>query len=291
MKTLLLIDSNALIHRFFHALPPFTGPEGQPTSALYGLAGVLLKIFREQKPDYAAAAFDRPEKTFREEEFKEYKIQRPPTAPELIEQIVKAHEVFNWFGIKTFEVPKFEADDVIATLTEKFKQSSEFTEGQIIILSGDLDNLQLVEKEKVVVQFIKTGITETVIYDEAAVEQKYGLKPAQLPDYKGFVGDVSDNIPGVTGVGPKTASILLKEFGTVEEVFENIALIGSKSAAKKLEGHKDIALMSKKLATMRRDAPLEISLADLRTGELDKARLKTEFQKLGFKSLVERLEK
>lgn len=288
MKTLLLIDSNALIHRFFHALPPFTGPDGQPTNALYGFAGVLLKIFKEQKPDYIAAAFDRPEKTFREEEFKEYKIHRPPTAPELVSQIIKAHDVFNWFGVKTLEVPKFEADDIIATLTEKFRRESDL---KIIILSGDLDNLQLVEGDKVVVQFFKTGITETVLYDEAAVEKKYGLKPAQLPDYKGFVGDVSDNIPGVEGIGPKTAASLLKEFGTVEEVFDSLAIIANKSVVKKLEGKKEEALFSKKLATMRRDAPLDVSLEELKTKPLNQENLKAQFAKLGFKSLIERLEK
>lgn len=295
MKTLLLIDSNALIHRFFHALPPFTGPDGQPTNALYGLCGVLLKILGgpstssgQQRPDYVAAAFDRPEKTFREEEYKEYKIHRPPTAPELVKQIISAHDVFSWFGIKTLEVPSFEADDIIATLTEKFHKEPNL---KIIILSGDLDNLQLVENEKVVVQFLKTGITETIIYDEEAVEKKYGLKPNQLPDYKGLVGDVSDNIPGVTGIGPKTASTLLKEFGTLEELFDSLAIVTNKTAAKKLEGQKEIAMLSKKLALMRKDVPIEVSLEDLKTGELDKEKLKTEFQKLGFKTLVERLEK
>ena len=288
MKTLLLIDSNALIHRFFHALPPFTAPDGQPTNALYGVAGVLLKIYKEHQPDYIAAAFDRPEKTFREEEFKEYKIQRPPTATELVGQIIKAHDVFFWFGIKTLEIPKFEADDIIATLTEKFRKEPDL---KIIILSGDLDNLQLVEDDKVVVQFIKTGVTETVIYNEKAVGERYGLKPAQLVDYKGLVGDVSDNIPGAKGVGPKTATPLLKEFGTVEEIFDNISII-NKAAAKKLEGQKEIALLSKKLATMRRDAPIEIkNLDEIQSKPLDKNILSEEFTKLGFKSLVERLEK
>lgn len=288
MKTLLLIDSNALIHRFFHALPPFTAPDGQPTNALYGLAGVLLKILREQNPSYIAAAFDRPEKTFRAEEYKEYKIHRPPTAKELVSQIISAHDVFNWFGIKTFEVPSFEADDVIATLTEKFRKEPDL---KIVILSGDLDNLQLVEGEKVVVQFLRTGITETTIYDESAVTKKYGLRPDQLPDYKGLVGDVSDNIPGVQGVGPKTASTLLKEFGTLEEVFDSLAIVTNKTAAKKLEGQKEIALLSKKLALMRKDVPLSVELENLKSKPIDKDSLKSEFQKLGFKTLVERLEK
>lgn len=289
MNVLLLIDANSLIHRFFHALPPFTAPNGQPTNALYGLSGVLLKIIREQSPDYIAAAFDRPEKTFREEEYKEYKAQRPPTASELVQQIIIAHEVFGWFGVKTYEIPGFEADDIVATLTDKFKTEPDL---RVVILSGDLDNLQLVEGEKVVVQFLKTGVTETVIYDEAAVEKKYGIKPIQLPDYKGFVGDVSDNIPGVAGIGPKTASALLKEYETVEKVFEDLAINTNKSIVKKLENKEKIALLSKRLATMRRDASVKIeNLGEIKTPPLNKELLKQEFTKLGFKSLVERLEK
>ncbi len=294
-SVLLLIDASALIHRFFHALPPFTGPAGQPTNALYGLCGVLLKILNPSTgsgrvpPDYAVAALDRPEPTFREQEYKEYKAQRPPTANELVSQIILMPEVFKKFGIKTLSVAGFEADDIIATITERYKKETGL---KIVILSGDLDNLQLVENEKVVAEIFKTGITETKIYDEKAVIERYGLKPAQLPDYKGLVGDVSDNIPGVMGIGPKTAADLLKEFKTLEEVFENIAILTQKSAAKKLEGQKDIALASKRLATMRRDAPMEIKdLEELKASPLNKEVLQKFFQSLGFKSLVERLGK
>lgn len=288
----MLIDANALIHRFFHALPPFTGPDGQPTNALYGLAGVLLKIFREQKPDYVAAAFDRPEKTFREEEYKEYKIHRPPAAKELVSQIVLAHDAFNRYKIKTFEIPGFEADDIVGTLAEKFKRSPELAEGKIVIMSGDLDVLQLVENEKIVGRMFKTGITETVDYGEKAVEARYGLKPKQLPDYKGLVGDPSDNIPGIKGVGPKTASTLLKEFGTLEEVFDSLAIVANKAAAKKLEGKKDEALFSKRLATIRRDVPIPVKdLEELAVQPLDKESLKEFFRQFGFKTLIERLTK
>jgi len=289
MKTLLLIDANALIHRFFHALPPFTAPDGRPTNSLYGISGILMKILKERQPQYIAAAFDRPEKTFREEEFKEYKATRPPTADQLVSQIILAPDVFKVFGIKTFDIAGFEADDIIGALTEKFKKEKDL---RIIILSGDNDLLQLVENGKVLGEILKTGITETKTYDEKAVEEKYGLKPSQLPDYKGLVGDVSDNIPGVKGIGPKGAAMLLKEFGTLEEVFENAAIITSKTVAKKLEGQKDIALLSKRLATIRRDVPLAVkSLEDLRARPLDKTKLKNYFSEMGFKSLTDRLEK
>lgn len=284
-NVLLLIDVHALIHRFFHALPPLTTPQGEPIGAIYGVCGVLLKIINEQKPDYIAAAFDTPEKTFREEQFKEYKAHRPPTADELIAQIKRTPEVFDLFGIKRFAVPGFEADDVIGTLAEKFKKEKNL---QVMILSGDNDVLQLVESDKVVAQMTKTGITETVLYNEAAVEERYGLKPRQLPDLKGFLGDVSDNIPGVKGIGPKTATPLLQEFGSVEEIFENLALIPVKTS-KKIEGHKDEAIFSKKLATIRRDVPIEVFLAELSVRPLDKEKLAGFFENLGFKTLKERL--
>lgn len=284
----MLIDASALIHRFFHALPPFTTPKGEPSGALYGLSGTLLKILKEQTPDYIVAAFDRPEKTFREEEFKEYKIHRPPTDPGLVSQIVRMYEVFRLFGVRIVEKAGFEADDLIGSLVEKFKKEKDL---RIIVMSGDLDILQLVEGEKVVGQMFKTGITETVIYDEKAVEERFGVSPAQLPDYKGFVGDTSDNIPGVKGVGPKTAAPLIKEFGSLEEIFENLMIIPEK-VAKKFSGQKEIALLSKKLATIRRDAPLDVkSIEELKAKPLDKEKLRSYFQNMGFKSLLERLEK
>lgn len=287
-SVLLLIDANALIHRFFHALPPFTAPDGSPTNALYGIAGILLKIFKERHPDYIAAAFDRPEKTFREEKYEQYKATRPEAAKELVSQIIVSREVFGWFGIKTLELPGFEADDIIGTLAGKFSAKGL----QIVILSGDNDVLQLVDDGKVVAEMLKTGITDTKVYTSKEVEEKYGLGPERLPDYKGLVGDASDNIPGVKGIGPKGAAALLEEFGTVEEIFENLALVGSKTLAKKLEGQKEIALMSKQLSTIRRDAPIPVEkLDELKVRPLDKEQLRIHFKKMGFKSLVDRLNK
>jgi len=294
----LLIDANALIHRFFHALPPFTAPDGQPTNALYGLSGVLLKILspskdsNQSKPDYIAAAFDTPEPTFREKEYKEYKAHRLPTANELVSQIILAEGVFNKFGVKTFGVPGFEADDIVGTLAERFKKDPELAEGQVVIMSGDNDILQLVDGNKVIARMFKTGITETIDYDDKAVEARFGIKPQQLPDYKGFVGDVSDNIPGVEGIGPKTAAGLLKEFGTTEEVFDSLAIVTNRNLAKKLEGRKEEALFSKHLATIRRDTPVPVEkLGELKAEPLDKAALKKMFERFGFKTLIERLDK
>lgn len=287
MKTLLLIDANSLIHRFYHALPPLTTPKGEPIGSIYGLSQVLLKIFREIKPDYIAACYDRPEPTFRDEIYKEYKAQRPKAEDALVSQIIKTRELFEQFHVKNVELAGYEADDLIGTLSERFRREPDL---QIIIFSGDLDNLQLVDGKTVVVDFLLRGITEVMRYDEGAVMAKYGLKPKQLPDLKAFVGDPSDNIPGVKGVGPKTAQPLIKEFGSAEEVYNSLGIIPEK-ILKKIAEHKDIALLSKKLAVIRRDAPIpEALLGEFKAQPLNLEKLKKYFSELGFESLVKRLE-
>lgn len=288
MKKLLLIDANSLIHRSFHALPPLTTPKGEPINAVYGLSSILLKLLREHNPDYVAAAFDRPEPTFRDEMFKEYKAHRPPTANELIFQLQKAHETFEKFGIKVVEKAGFEADDIVGTLAEKFKRSPELVEGKVVIFSGDKDNLQLVDK-KVFVELLKTGVSKTATYDKSLFLQEYGFAPEQLVDYKALIGDASDNIPGVTGIGPKGATDLIKEYGSVEKIYEEVGLIPKEVLRKKLEAGRESAFLSKKLATIKRDVPIEITLEDLKQRSLNKEELKKYFNELGFKSLVERL--
>jgi len=284
-ETLLLIDSHALIYRFFHALPPLTTPKGEPIGGIYGLTSVILKILREQRPDYIAAVFDVHAPTFRDKLYKEYKIHRPAMPQELRPQIQKAHELFEQFGIKNVEMAGFEADDLIGTLAEKFKGKKDLV---VIILSGDLDVLQLVDDDKVVVQFLKKGISETVIYNEKAVAERYELKPEQLPDLKGLMGDSSDNIPGIAGVGPKTAIPLVKKFGTLENLFDNLWELPDK-VGNKLENQKEAALFSKKLATIKTDIDLPYSLEDFKRQPLDKKKLTAYFKELGFKTLAERL--
>ncbi len=289
MRKLLLIDANSLIHRSFHALPPLTTPSGEPINAVYGLSSILIKILRDHQPDYVAAAFDRPEPTFRDAMFEDYKAHRPPTADELISQLQKAHETFEKFGIKVVEKAGYEADDIVGTLAERFKRGPELVEGRIVIFSGDKDNLQLIDGDMVVVELLKTGVSKTITYGEAMFLQEYGFSPKQLIDYKALVGDASDNIPGVTGIGPKGATELIKEYGSVEKIYEDIALIPKEVLRKKLEANRENAFLSKKLATIKRDVPLEISLEDLKQGSLNKEELKNYFGELGFKSLVERL--
>lgn len=287
MKKLLLIDSHALIHRMFHAMAPLTGPNNEPVGALYGLAKLLLKIKTELNPDYIAACADRPEPTFRKEQYKEYKATRQPTDMDLIPQIIKMREIFDWFKIRFFDLPGFEADDIIGTFATKLKTEPDL---QVIILSGDRDMLQLVDGERVVVDLLVNGDQRTVMMNEEAVKEKYGLKPRQIIELKGLIGDTSDNIPGVMGIGEKSATPLLQEFETIEGIYENLMIITPK-IAKKLEGHIEEARMSRDLATIHTSAPIFIdSLEDLKALPLDKASLIASLSGLGFVSLIRQLE-
>lgn len=283
MKTLLLIDAHSLIHRAYHALPPLTAPGGEPVGALYGVSTILLKELRTLKPDYVAAAFDRPEPTFRKEMFSDYKAHRPKAEDELVSQLVEARNTFAAFGISAFEKPGYEGDDIIGTLAKRFAKKGDV---RVIILTGDLDSLQLVEDDTVTVETPKKGIGETTRYDAHAVFSRYGLTPAQLPDYKGLVGDPSDNIPGVQGVGPKTASKLLAEYGTLERL---LADFSPKTAAERhIMEQKETALFSKKLATIDTAVPIEGTLETLACTDPAET-LVPYFTKKGFASLLERL--
>jgi DNA polymerase-1 len=292
MKELLLIDANSLIHRAFHALPPFTSPKGEPTGALYGLASILLKIKKEQKPDYWVAAFDRPERTFRKELLESYKAQRPKAPDELISQIIRARELLDKFGIKFFEQPGFEADDLIASLVKRFKKDENL---KIIILTGDLDTLQLVADDKVVVETPKKGVSEIIIYNKKAVQERYGLNPEQLPDYKALAGDPSDNIPGVSGIGPKTASRLFGEFHNLENLYQKLKAKKISEFPKKdqklfqklLDNEKQ-AFFSKKLVLLNSDIEIKTTLENLRCQELNDSLLEY-FKQLGFQSLIARI--
>ena len=287
--TLLLIDANSLIHRAFHALPPFTTPDGRPSGALYGLSSILIKVFKERPFEFGVAAFDHPAPTVRAGLYKEYKATRPPVADTLISQIKESHELLRSFGIKTLEHAGWEADDIVATLAHRFAGKENL---QIIILSGDLDMLQMVEDEKVVVEVPKKGISNTVIYDKEAVRERFGLLPEFLADFKGLTGDTSDNIPGVPGIGPKTASDLVSRYGTLENLYDDLSAIGisNKKLQQKLLDHKDQALLSKKLATLKKDLPLDIKLEDIQVkSPLINPELTDYLKNLGFESLVKRI--
>lgn len=284
MRTLYLIDANSLIHRAYHALPPFTAPGGEPTGALYGLASILLKLIREERPEYAAALFDRPEPTYREKEYAAYKAQRPPIPNDLIAQIVEARDLFARFGIQTIEHPGFEADDLIATLARRFGSAKDL---RVVILTGDMDTLQLVKDSTVVVRSLKKGISDTTTYDEKAVLDRYGIAPQQVIDYKALVGDPSDNIKGVPGVGPKTATALLTKFGSLQGILDHLE--GDAALKAKLFPWRAQALLCKRLVTLREDAPIVQNDIEALAVSFDTQALSQELAKLGFKTLVERL--
>ncbi len=259
----LVVDGSSLIHRAFFALPPLTNKNGVPTGAVYGLCNMLVKLMDEVKPKYMAVAFDKSRKSFRTEMFAEYKGQRKPTPPELKSQFPLSMKVLETLGIKTLELADYEADDIIGTFAVHAPEDIE-----VIIVTGDKDELQLVDR-RTKVYFTKRGITDIQIYDEAEFAANYeGLAPKQIIELKGLMGDSSDNIPGVPGVGPKTALKLIKEYGDVATVVENIDKISSKSLRQKLLDNKDSALLSQRLATIYTDTPIDLAMETYELREL-----------------------
>lgn len=247
-ETFLIIDGSSLIHRAFFALPSFTNKKGVNTGAVYGLCNMLLKLLEEVKPSYMAVAFDKSRHSFRTEKFADYKGQRKATPPELKEQFPLAIELLTSMGIPTLEMDNYEADDLIGTLSATAPK-----EMKVIIVTGDRDEFQLI-KENVHVYFTKKGITQIGNYDEAAFQKEYeGLSPRQIIDLKGLMGDTSDNIPGVPGVGPKTALKLIKEYQSVEAVLDHAEEVKGKSLKEKL-------ITFRNQASFPRNLPLFASL-------------------------------
>lgn len=289
-KKLVLIDANAIVHRAFHALPPLTSPSGEPTNAVYGFTTILLRILRELKPDYVVAAFDTPKPTFRHKAYKEYKATRVKAPDELYLQIPKVKEVLVAFGVSIFEKEGFEADDIIGTAVHCVQKQNPDTE--VTIVTGDMDTLQLVGPETKV-WTMRKGVSDTVLYDEKAVQARFRVGPEFLPDYKGLRGDPSDNIPGVKGIGEKTASDLLAPYGTLEKLYqalENGKLLAREAVKEKLRQGKKDAFFSRELATIRKDAPVDFGLEKIsRVTERRDHAIEKLFRDLGFFSLLKRL--
>lgn len=278
----LVIDGSSLIHRAFFALPPLMNKQGMHTGAVYGLCNMLLKLLGEVNPRYMAVAFDKSHKTFRTEMYAAYKGQRKPTPSELSEQFPLAMKVLSTMGIATLELDNYEADDIIGTFAVHAPQDVE-----VIIVTGDRDELQLIDK-RTKVYYTKRGISDIHIFDEAEFAANYeGLVPKQLIELKGLMGDTSDNIPGVPGVGPKTAMKLIKEYTDVETVLANIDKVSGKSLKTKLSEHQEEALLSKKLATIYTDAPVDLSMSAYELAPL-KEEARTVLQDLEFRNMYER---
>ena len=285
-RTFLIIDANSLIHRAYHALPPLTDSSGRPAGALYGVSSILLKIMREISPGYAVAAFDRPEPTFREREYSAYKEHRPEATEDLVSQLISSKEFFKAFGMVCLDYPGFEADDIIGTMSSLVSRAESIE--KVIILSGDLDVLQLVDGEKVVAWVPQKGISSFTEYGPQEVIDKMGVPPERVTDYKGLVGDSSDNIPGVQGIGPKTAADLIGKYGPLEDLYE-LSPEPKTAALKNVLDNKKTALLSKRLATISREVPIGFSsVTDFKVNPLSSFELSAFLLSKGFRNLAER---
>lgn len=284
MGKLVLIDGNSIAYRAFFALPLLNNEKGVYTNAVYGFTMMLLKVIEEEQPTHMLVAFDAGKTTFRHETFKEYKGTRQKTPPELSEQLPFIHEVVDLLGIARYEKPLYEADDIIGTLSKKAAQEN----WEVKVFSGDKDLLQLVD-DKITVSLTKKGITEVDDYTPDKVFERYEIEPIKVIDLKGFMGDSSDNIPGVPGVGEKTAIKLLKQFGSLEEVFAHIDDVSGKKLKEKLVQYEDQAHMSKQLATIETAAPLDVEMDKLAFQQSYGEDLIALFKELEFHTLLDRI--
>lgn len=282
---LVLIDGNSLLYRAFFALPPLTNAQGEVTNAAYGFTTMLLKVLDEEQPDMIGVAFDLPGPTFRHEIFEDYKATRRAMPDELGPQFDMAREILDAMHIPTYDMQGYEADDVIGALTSQ----AERTGTRVLIVTGDLDELQLVS-DRVSVMVTRRGISDTKVYDTKAVEERYGLSPDRLADFRSLRGDTSDNIPGVPGIGEKTAAKLIGEYGSLEDVLAHVDEIKPARAASALAAHADVARRAKELSVIVRDLPVEFDPEQLRRRPPDAERLAEVFRRLDFRSLLKSLE-
>lgn len=266
-RTLVLLDAHAIIHRAYHALPGFATHDGRPTGALYGLVSMLIKIYDQFDPYTVVAAYDLPEPTFRHEQYKAYKAGRKKAEEDLVAQLESSRELLTQLGIPIYDSPGFEADDVLGTIVE---QMSDRDDVDIVIASGDMDTMQLISGAKVKVFTLKRGLNDVVLYGEKETMERFGFGSDYIADYKGLRGDPSDNIPGIPGIGEKTATTLIAQFKTIEKLYEALdkesdrfEKIGIKPRIiGLLKEHRDEAFFSKELATIKRDTPITFEMPD-----------------------------
>lgn len=285
-QKLVLIDGSALLHRAYHAMPGLTNSNGQVVNAVYGFFSMFLGVLQEQKPDYIVVAFDRSKPTIRQSMFAGYHEHRPPMASDLSDQVGLIDELLDKMGLHIVFADGYEGDDVIGTYARQAVEMNPDIE--VVIVTGDRDMLQLVNKRTKILMLI-TGMTKTALFDEAMVEEKYGVKASQFIDYKALIGDASDGYPGITGIGPKTAASLLQEFGTFEALYERIAELPEKTALK-LATDAEQGALAKKLATIITDAPVHLNLETCKVADLKIEGLREGFEAHNFKSLITRLD-
>lgn len=302
MKLFLLVDGHAVIYRAYHAYPDLTDPNGMLVNAVYGFTRILLTAIRDREPEYLAVAFDHKDPTFRHDSFKDYKAHREAMPDDLIPQIEVIKRVVTALNIPQFELAGFEADDLVGTLSLQAEQLTKQTTADDItslIVTGDKDLLQLVTDKTEVFMPARGKLGKDMVYTPSKVQEKMGVTPEQVPDLKGLMGDSSDNIPGVKGIGPKTAAKLINHFGSIEQLYQQIAEVApeellataadsglSKSVLAKLQADQANAVLSKDLATINRAAPVELDLSACTVRQYDKDSVIALFEELGFRSLV-----
>lgn len=281
MKKILLVDGNAIFHRAFHALPLLTNDKGEYTNAIYGFTKMLFDISKKEVPDYLVIAFDHKSKTFRHQEFAEYKANRSEPPAELYPQLPRLFWLLEIMQIPIFQVEGFEADDIIGTLvTQADKKFNLFSE----ILTGDKDSFQLVN-ENINVIIPKMGISNLLIYNPSAVKEKMGVTPEQIVDYKALRGDSSDNIPGVKGIGDKQAVEMLQRFGNLDNIYQNLDQL-TLSQQNKLKENKETAYLSQRMATIIRDMPISLDLKGSHLHSIPVDDTKKALEELNFASLM-----
>lgn len=284
---LLLVDGSALLHRAYHAYPNLTSKDGTPVNAVYGVAAMLVSALDEIKPEYVAVAWDLPKPTFRHEKYIAYKAHRPKTDEELIDQIPMVKRLIDAFGLSQIEMEGYEADDIIGSVGDKYKSKVD----QVVVLTGDQDAMQLVE-ERIGVLVPGRAREPQKLYARDDVREKYGIDPEQIVDYKALTGDASDNIPGIVGVGPKTAVTLLHNWETLDEIYGSLDQVEEKMGArirKMVEDGRDSAYLSRELAQIKRDIEIEETLEQMAFETLATERSKEFLQDLNFRSIVRRL--
>ena len=282
-ETIVLLDGHSLVHRAYHALRPLSNSQGEPTHAVYGFTSMLIKAIGEMRPDFLAVTFDRSKPTFRHREFVDYKAQRPPTPEDLRSQFKPVRDVITAMDIPIFELDEYEADDLLGTLARQAAEAGL----QSMIVSGDADMLQLVN-DSVRVTTPRIGFSQTVVYDVAAVQKRYGVPPSILPDWKAIKGDTSDNIKGVAGIGEKGATKLLTQFGSIEGILSRSDEV-DRRLARKLDGQDELLRQNLRLATILCDAPIELDLDRCRFAGVPMTQTVQAFNDLEFRSLIPRL--
>ncbi len=283
----MLVDGSAIVHRAYHAMPPFTTSEGTPTGAIHGFFSMLLKLIQQLKPAYIVIAFDRPKPTFRQQLYVGYQSQRPKMESDLSGQFQMIIEILDKAKIFQIGVDGYEADDVIGTLSASANKQGIFT----YIVSGDRDMLQLVDQDTLVLMPVK-GISEVKLHDENSVKTNYGVEPAQIIDLKALTGDSSDNYPGVAGIGSKTAANLISEYGNVDNIYKHLddVAVKNKNLAQKLIDGAESAALGKKLAAIVCDVPFVCNFEDCYTSKIDVEAFKKALVEYEFKTLPKRVD-